>query len=268
MRATAKTIWLPGMATALVAAVAVAALLCGPALAERHQQGNLIVAMDGRIAPHALPRHRMAPAGITVSSGLSTSDGSTPPRVRRIELGFAGGNMRFDRRGLASCPRRRLRNSTAAEALARCGPSLVGHGRLDADVLLPHQAPLPVHARVLDFNGRTRHGGLAILVHAYSSRPPASFVLTFVAHRHSSGFPLDLAAAVPRSIGSWSRLTGFQMTLGRRFRQRGSRRSYIDAACPAPRHFTGGFAEFHIDYLLAGDRRIGDTIVRGCRVRR
>ena len=250
--------------------MAVLCSLCAAlALGERHQQGQLIVALDGRISPTTLPRHQLAPVAVFVSSRLSTTDDSSPPRVRRIHLAFGGRSMRFDRRGLPVCPRSRLRSATDEQALARCRSALVGHGRLEAELLLPHQAPLRVQARLLDFNGRAPGGAPAILVGAFSTRPPASFVLTFVAHRGGGPFPTTLTAAMPRSIGAWPHLTGFQMTLGRRFRHKGSARSYLYASCPAPPHFTAGFLSFaRIAYTFPNGRQISDTIVRGCRARR
>lgn len=257
------------VATAL-AVTALCTFAAGLARGERHQQGNLIVALNGRISPATLPRHRLAPAAVTISSRLSTADRSPPPRVRRIELALAGRHsMRFARAGLPLCPRGRLRNATDAQALARCRGALVGHGRLQAEVLLPHQAPLRVHAHLLVFNGRTGGGGLAVWAHAFSTRPPVAFVLAFVAHRGGGAFPTTFTAAIPRSIGAWSHLTGFRMTLGRRYRAGGDRRSYLNASCPVPPRFTAGFFSFlRATYALAGGRSIGETIVRGCRVRR
>jgi hypothetical protein len=252
---------------ALLAMTALSALCAGLALGERHQQGNLIVALNGKISPAKLPRHGLAPASVTISSELSTADGSPPPRVRRIELALAGRSMRFGRAGLPACPRGRLRNATDAQALARCGPALVGHGRLQAEILLPHQPPLRLHAHLLDFNARRRGGGLAIWVHAFSASPPVSFVLPFVLHHGGGAFPTTFSATMPKSIGPWSHLTAFRMTLGRRYRHRGALHSYLNASCPAPRRFTAGFFSFRAAYALAAGGGIGETIVRACRVR-
>jgi hypothetical protein len=253
----------------LLAAIALAASCAGLALGERHQQGNLIVALDGQISPRVLPRDGLAPAKVGVSSRLNTSDGSLPPRVVRIELAFAGGSMRFDRAGLPACPMRRIRNATDVQALARCGSALVGHGRLDAILSLPHQGPSRVHARLLDFNGRSRGGGRAVLIHAFSRRPPASFVLQFVAHRDRGGLPNVLTAAVPAAAGKWMHLTGFRMDLGRGYRGAGGPHSYLNASCPVPPHFTAGFFPFaRIAYTFAGGRQIRATIIRACGVRK
>jgi hypothetical protein len=254
--------------TVLLVLAVLSALSAGIASGERDQQGDLIVALKGRIMPTALPRDGLAPAKVTVASSLSTTDASTPPRVRRVELAFAGRNVSFGGKTLPVCPFNRLRNATDVQALARCGSALVGHGRLEAVLLLPHQPPLPVHARLLAFNGRAGGGRTAVWAHAFSARPPAAFVLPFVSRRKSGPFPNALAAAMPRSAGKWAHLTGFRMTLGRRYRDAGVVRGYLNASCPAPPRFTAGFFYFaRVAYTFADGRSIKNSIVRACRVR-
>lgn len=256
------------MAAALLAVAVLSALGGGVASGERSQQGNLIVALDGEISPRALPREELAPVKVTVSSELSTDDSSPPPRTRRIELAFAGRNVRFSGDGLPSCPIGRIRNTTDDQALERCGPALVGHGRLEAVLLLPHQAPLPVHARLLAFNGRASDGGTAVWAHVFSARPPASFVLPFVMRAGPGSFSKALVADMPRSAGKWAHLTGFEMTLGRRYGDAGARRGYLNASCPAPPRFTAGYFYLaRIAYEFADGGGIGNSIVRACRVR-
>jgi hypothetical protein len=255
--------------SALLAVAVLSSAWAGFAAGERNQQGNLIVALKGKVSPTALPRDGLAPAKVTVSSRLSTTDSSPPPRTKRIELAFAGRNVRFGSGSLPTCPLRRIRNTTDAQALARCGSALVGHGRLAAVLLLPRQAPLRVHARLLAFNGRAGDGRDAVWAHAFSTRPPASFVLPFVAHRNSDSFPNALTASMPRSAGEWAHLTAFRMTLGRRYRDVGGRSSYLAASCPAPADFTAGFFYFaRVAYTFADGRSIKSSIVRACRVRK
>jgi hypothetical protein len=254
---------LVGLALALVVTSTAAAI------AERHQQGDLTIALDGGITPSALPRHRAVAATATISSELSTTDGSPPPRTRRIKLELAGHSVRFDRAGLPSCPLGRLRNATASQAISRCGSALVGQGRLDAILLLPHQAPLPIRARLLDFNGRSKSGRPAIQVHVFSARPPAAFVLSFLSRHGDGDLGNVLTAEVPRAASPWTRLTGFRMTLGRRFSSGGERRSYLNASCPAPPRFTAAFLPVaRATYSFVGGGSISTSIVRGCRVDR
>jgi hypothetical protein len=234
---------------------------------EHAENGNLLLTLTGTIAPRDLPRSRLAPAAVTIASKLGTTDAAPLPQLRGIELVLRGRNF-ISTAGLPICPRRRLRNATSTEALARCGTALVGRGRLQAEVLLPHRPPLPTVARVLAFNGRGRGGGVAVWMSAFSSRPPISFMLPFFAHRANRGAATTFLARVPRSLGSWPRLSGLQMTLSRRYRYRGALRSYLNASCPIPHRFTVGFFPLaRATFSFSGHRRISETIVRSCRVR-
>lgn len=252
---------------ALFLVVALAALGAGLARGERAQQGNLVVSLDGAISPRGLPRDRRAPVAVSLSGRLRTADGSPLPRLSGIELALSGRGLLFTR-GLPLCPRQRLRNATGAQALERCGSALVGHGRLAAEVFVPRQAPFVVHARLLAFNGRTGGGGVAVWVHAFSARPPVSFVLPFLVRHRPGAFGTALRAALPRSVGPWPHLSSFEMTFGRRYRYRGALRSYLSASCPLPPRFTAGIFPFaRATYTFPHGRELSTTIVRGCRAR-
>jgi len=247
--------------TALVATVP------GLALGERSQSGNLVVALNGGIAPIALPRQRPAPVAVRLEGKIGTADGSPLPQVKRVEIELAGPGL-LSTRGLAVCPRARLSNADDQQALNRCGPALVGRGALGAQVVIPGQAPFAIHATLLAFNGRTAAGRRAIWVHAFSSEPPISLVLPFVIHPGEGGFPTTLIASVPRAAGPLPRLARFHLSLFRRFSYRGERRSYISASCPVPPSFTAGFLAFaRATYSFAGDRQVRVETVRSCRAR-
>lgn len=248
-------------------AVAALAIVPGQASGERSQSGNLIVALNGGIAPLALPRDQTAPVAVSLQGRIATADGSPLPRVTRIELGLAGKDLLFTR-GLAVCPRARLRNASSRQALDRCGEALVGKGGLDADVFVPSQSPFAIRARLFAFNGRSPGGRTAIWVHAFSPDPPVSLVLPFVVHPGRGGFPTRLVAAVPKSVGPLPHLAAFDLTLRRSFSYAGERRSYISASCPVPKPFTAGFLSFaRATYSFADDRRLSIESVRSCRAR-
>jgi hypothetical protein len=241
----------------------------GPGLArgERSQSGNLIVALNGGIAPLELPRERPAPVAVNLEGRIGTADGSPLPQVKRIEIELAGSGLLFTR-GLSVCPRARLGNANDRQALNRCGPALVGRGALKAQVLVPGQAPFAIDAHLLAFNGRTAAGRRAIWVHAFSSDPPISLVLPFVVHPGDRAFPTLLVAAVPQSIGPLPRLAVFHLRLFRRFSYRGERHSYISATCPVPPSFTAGFLAFaRATYSFARNQKVRVETVRSCRAR-
>jgi hypothetical protein len=253
-----------------IASLALPALLDGGiAHGERVQDGNVIIRLNAGIAPRRLPRDRPAPVAIRFEGAMRTADGSPLPRVRRVDLGLAGRGVLFTR-GLPVCPRSRLRNANSSQALERCGSALVGRGRLNAQVFVPHQAPFGIEASLLAFNGRARKGGRAVWVHAFAADPPVSIVLPLIVRqRPGSAFHTGLVIAVPRTVGPLPHLASFQITLSRRFSYRGKRRSYLSATCPVPPNFTEGFLSVaRATYTLAGGRHLESVeSARRCIVR-
>jgi hypothetical protein len=251
---------------ALAALVLLGALSAGLARGERSQQGNLILSLDGSLSPLKLPRDRPAPVAVRLEGGLQTADGALLPRVTRITLGLPGQGV-LSTRGLATCAPARLRNARPPEALAACRSALVGHGRLEAEVVVPNQAPFTIRARLLAFNGRVG-GRRAILLHAFSASPPTVAVLPFLIQPGSGRFGTALVGNLPAALGPWPHFARFEMTLSRRYAYRGRSRSYLSASCPIPPRFTAGFFSFaRADLTLAGGRTIGTGIARGCRAR-
>lgn len=247
---------------ALLAAFGWAALANG----ERVQRGNVILRLDGRFAPLTLPRDRKVPVSVHLETGLQTSDGSTLPRVTRVELGIPGQGA-IDARGLPRCSLRQLRNTTTEKALELCRAALIGTGWLSAQVKIPQQAPFLTRARLLAFNG-TVHGRRAVIVHGITARPPTAVALPFLIDRRSGEFSTVLVARLPPDLGPWPRFADFEMNLSRRFRYRGQRRSYVSASCPIPKIFTAGQLSLaRATFTLAHGRRISTTITRSCRAR-
>jgi len=241
-------------------------LVSGSAHGERNQSGNLIVSLDGGISPLRLPRDHPAPVAIRLEGGLQTADHELLPRVTRIELGLPGQGV-LSTKGLPRCSQRRLRYTTDVEALRGCRAALVGCGRIDADVVLPHQPPFELSARLLAFNGRVG-GRPAVIVHAFAARPPTAVVLAFVVRHRAGGFGTTLVADLGPDLGPWPHFAHFELTLSRRFSYRGHARSYISASCPIPRIITAGFFPIaRATYTLAGGRKVSTSIIRGCRAR-
>lgn len=259
-----------GLRTVLLVALALcagAAPSADLARGERVRSGNLVMSLDARVSPPALPRRRAAPVTATLASGIATLDRTPLPSVRRIEVEFGSGAS-ISAAGLPTCPRARLLNATRAEARRRCGGALVGRGRLRLEARLPGQLPLRRAPRVLVFNGRAPGGGIVLWLHAFVARPPVAFVLPFQLRRAPGFFATALTARVPPAVANWIRIRGFEVELGRRYRRHGTARSYLSASCPAPTPFTAGFFPLvRTTYVLAGGRRVSNAIVRSCRVR-
>jgi hypothetical protein len=247
---------------ALTLLVALSAV--GSAQGERAQSGNLIVSLDGSLAPLKLPRDRLAPVSVSLEGGLQTADGEILPRVTEIELGLPSRGV-VSAQGLPTCSQRLLLNATTAGAEEACGDALVGHGRLRAEVLLPNQEPFRIHANLLAFNG-TFGGRRAVLVHAFAAKPPTVVVLPFVFRQGSGRFGTALVADLAPTLGPWPHFAHFQLTLGRRYTYRGRSRSYLSASCPIPANVTAAFFSLaKVKFTLADGSEIGTGIARGCR---
>ena len=237
----------------------------GAALAERSQRGNLIVALRGKISPLQLSRGRPDPVHLLLAGGLQSVDGSLLPRVNRVEIGFPTKGV-VTTYGLPICTVRRLRNSTSAKALAQCRSALIGHGMVEAEVVLPDQGAFLVHAKLLVFNGPRKEGHRLLLLHGYAKKPPTTIVLPFTLVRGKGRFGIEIGADLPAALGPWPHLARFKMTLGRRYEFRRQKRSFLSATCPIPPRFTSGFFSLaQVTYTLADGRRVSRAITRSCR---
>lgn len=251
----------------LLAALAMLVLVVGPVDAERTQSGNLIVFLRGGIAPRTLPRSHSAPVAVSLEAGIRTAARIPLPRVRaiRLELAWRGS---LDTRGLAVCPKSRLRGVDSRQAIAACGAALVGHGRLYDRVFIPGQIPFGLRAHLLVFNGRTSRGQPAVWVHAYTANPPVSFVLPFHVRHQAGPFHTVLVSVVPRSVGPWPHFAHFQVEVSRRFSYRGRTHSFMSASCPVPPRFTEGFLSFaRATFNLSEGPQLRAEAVRSCQAR-
>jgi hypothetical protein len=254
---------------AFLLAVGFGYLSAGPAGAEQSGGGGVVVKFNSSFSPRYLLRRRPLPVTLTLSGAIRSSEAGThPPPLRRIEIAF-GAHGELDTTGLPRCPRARLRNATARQALGRCGAALVGRGRISTEVGLDPEEPLLAQAGVLAFNGRSR-GRPAVWLHAYSASPPVAFVLPFHLQRlRKSAYGLILSAPVQSALGRWPRLRSFRIVLGRRYRAGGREHSYLSARCPLPPRLSIGIlpvARAIYEFSPRPTHRV--TVQRGCRVRR
>lgn len=251
---------------ALLVAIALSAIgFASSAEGERAQRGNLLVALRGHISPLELSRHAHDPVHLNLAAGLRTADDTLLPRVKRVEVGLPTQGV-VSTRGLPACTGRRLRNTTTKRALAVCSDALVGHGTVEAAVVIPGQGAFRIHAQLLAFNGPRVGGHRLLLMHAYARRPPIVVVLPFKFERHHGRLGLTIGADLPAALGPWPHLARFKVELGRSYRFRGKTRSFLRANCPIPPRFTAGFFSLaKVTYTLTDGRRISDAITRGCR---
>ncbi len=249
--------------------IAVLGLLgAGLAQGELVKSGNLLISFQGNFSPRSLPRDRPAPVTVAVEGAISTTDGSHPPAVRRIEIGL-NRNGRLSTDGLPACSGRRLQSTSAEAALERCGPSLVGRGHFAADVQFPSLTPVPAAGPILAFYGK-QGGKPALLLHLSGTAPVrVTFVLPLTISRRQKGkFATVLSATIPTLAGGLGSVTKIDLKVGRTYSYQGRRHSFLSASCRAPSGFPGAiFPLVRGRFFFADGRRLDTTLTRNCRVR-
>jgi hypothetical protein len=251
---------------ALLGVLSANAFLVGGAGGETVRQGALQVSFGGSVTPQVLPRTGMTPVSVAIQGHVRELSGDPPPSLRRIAIEVNRLGV-LDRGGLPVCPATRLQAASTADALAACGPALVGEGRVGGFIVLPEQVPTTFGGRLVAFNGRLPDGRPAILAHLYTTRPaPISFVLAFsLGHGHGA-YGTRLVATVPAKTRRSAHITSFSLRLHRVFEVDGERRSYLSAGCPAPAGFPSAtFPLVRAAYSFVGEKTVADTLVRTCR---
>jgi hypothetical protein len=251
---------------ALVAGIVALALLA-VAQADVVSGGNVRVSFRGWISPQVLPRSEAAPITLHVAGTVTPVGGQRPASLERvtIEINRHGA---VATRGLPVCPWRRLESTTTDQALAACSDALVGTGHFTSHVDIPEQAPFPAVGRILAFN-TVVDGHPALVAHVYGKKPvPVSQVLPMPFERGGHGaFGSTLSVEMPQIGPDWGYVTGFDLTLGRRYRYRGRTLSLLSASCPAPEGIRKApFKAARGTYELADGRTLTRVLSGNCEV--
>jgi hypothetical protein len=243
--------------------------LLGAALAQAElgQSGNVRISFSGDFAPHALPRDHLAPVTIDVKGAISTTDGTHPPAVRKIEIAINRHGL-LSTQGLPTCSSALLQSTSTETALKRCRTALVGRGHFGANVEFPNSSPVLATGTMLAFYGKS-NGKQALLLHLYATTPVrATFVLPLtISHHGDQLFGTILSAKIPTLAGGIGSVTQIDLKIGRNYTYRGRRRSFISASCPAPAGFGGAlFSLARGSFYFADGKKIETTLSRDCQV--
>lgn len=258
-----------GKRLSVLAIIAVAFVFgVGLAHAELVERGNLFIKFEGGIAPTKLPRQANAPISVRVDGTVRTLSGERPPALRFISIAINRGG-RIETKGLPICERSQIESASSAQALATCGPALVGEGRYLAGVTFPEQDAFPLSGKVLAFNAIV-DGQRAILAHVYGGDPfPNSRIFVFHIRKGGGTFGTILTAALPASINRFGFLKRIVLTLRRDYVYRGHKRSYLSASCAAPQGATIGIFPFvRVGMTFSDGRKLASTLIRTCTVRK
>lgn len=240
-----------------LALLSAASLLSSISSAEVAQKQGVRITVNGAIAPTRLPRSGAAPIAVSVSGKIGQTKSGTEPQLKKFTIQInRAGHISF--KGIPSCRIGRIDPSTTQQALAACGPSLIGEGHFSANVRLPEQSPFPSDGKVLAFAGKVR-GEHAIFAHIYGTQPvDTSYVLPFLVKATKGTYGTTLEAFLPQATGEWGFVSGISLNL--------NRKGFISAGCPAPKGLTKvAFPMLRTSFGFAGGLQMSETLNRTCK---
>jgi hypothetical protein len=242
---------------ALLTGAAGAAVGAGAALVKT---GNLVLRADGGFEPRTLPRNSYVPIDFQGYASVKSVDGSVPVAVQQAVIDFDR-DGRLSTAGLPHCDPARLREATPAQARSRCAKAIVGKGHVGATIGLAG-VQLRVKSPLTIFNGPRQGGHPTAILHARIAVPAVqTFVITVPIERISGAFRYRATIDVPPIAGGLGSLTRIDVKIGRRYRFKGSKRSYVAARCRDNVLQTHGRFTFADGTIIYGD------VFKGCTVR-
>lgn len=246
----------------LLSGVVVAFLLsCAVAGAALVRVGNLVLTADGGFTPRTLPRNAFAPIDFEGQANLRAVDGGIPTALQRAVVDFDR-DGRLSTGGLPICDPASLAEATPQEARRRCPAAIVGTGHVGALIAREGQEPIEASSPLTLFNGPRQEGHPTVVFHARTTVPAVqSFVVTIPIERRRGEFRYRATVQVPPIAAGRGALTHLDVKVGRRYRYRGSKRSYTSARC------RDGILRTHGIFNFADGMIIDGSVEKPCTVR-
>lgn len=226
------------------------------------QVGNLVLRINGGVAPRALPKHRFAPITLRASGNIATTDGTQPPAARKVTIDFDR-NGTINARGVPTCKPGKLQSRDTGAAKKACPKAIVGKGKTSVQVAFPEQAPFSSSGPLVAFNGGVHGGVTTMYIHAYVAVPAPTAIVTTVKVKkiHKGRFGTRAIATIPKIAGGYGSVRNFSLAIHRTFKRHGHKQGYLLARC-ADGHFLA-----HATAVFAGGARLSGNVVRPCRSR-
>jgi hypothetical protein len=252
--------------TAIIVALAATLVLSIAAIAAAEKPitvkaGNLVLSFNGGVTPKALSKTKMEPITLNVSGKIGTADGSHTPAIKEIVID-TDKNGSIDVSGVPTCKQGQLEAQTSAGAEKQCKPAILGTGTTDVEVLFPESSPIPIHSKLIAFNGGTKGGTTTLYIHAYLTSPITSALVTTVkiSKEHKGPYGIRSIAAVPKIANGAGSVTAFSLTFPKKlFAYKGKKHGYLLAKCSNGKFLAQAEAKF------ADGTKVGPAqIVRSC----
>jgi hypothetical protein len=221
--------------------------------------GNLVLTFNGGFTPKKLPKTERAGIKLSISGKIATLDGAHPPALKEFVL-ETDKNGAINAKGLPVCTSSKLQAQDTKRAKAICPDAIVGQGTTNIQINFAEQAPIPVKSKLLAFNGGVKGGTTTIFIHAYITVPtPAAVVTTVKVRKQRKGrYGLKSVASIPVIAGGNGSVTGFTLSIDRKFTYKGKRQSYLLLKCTDGKIVARGTAVFR-----DGTRATGG-VIRTC----
>ena len=255
----ARSLALVSLAVAIAVSAASIAVAAKPTVV---RAGNLVLRINGGVAPKKLPKHRFAPIALRATGGIATADGTQPPAAKTVTIDFDK-NGAINARGVPVCKAGKLQSRDTRAARKACPRAIVGKGNTTVRVAFPEQTPFSASGPLVAFNGGVHGGVTTMFIHAYVAVPAPTAIVTTVKVKkiHKGRFGTRAVATIPKVAGGYGAVTKFNLVIHRTFKRHGHKQGYLLARC-ADGHFLA-----HATVAFASGGRIAGSIVRPCRQR-
>jgi hypothetical protein len=223
--------FLIGAIVALIGAIAATAAWAGPTVTG--PDGNT-QSIDSQIRPKKLSKTKFTPGSLkvtTLTTSTTAANGVPSPAVHAT-LDFDR-NARLYTKGLPTCDPAKLQNQSTEVARRVCGPAMIGSGK--ALALLPVGPTVyNVEQTVTAFNGVPQGGKPSVILHTYGTTPIQTTLVLVgpVSNYNKEGYGPRLDLDIPLIAGGQGALKEFQVTINKKWRFKGVKRSFLSAKCP------------------------------------
>lgn len=220
-----------GLVAALATAVAASVALAGPVVSG--PDGNT-QSIDSLISPKKLSKTKLTPGTLkvtTLTTSTTAANGVPSPAVHAT-IDFDKNAALFTK-GLPTCDPAKLQSQSTENAERFCGKAKIGSGH--ATALLPVGEKIyNVEQTVTAFNGVPKGGKPVVILHSYGTSPiQTTLVLVGTVSKYNKeGYGPRLDLEIPLLAGGTGALKEFQVTINKKWKYKGVKRSFISAKCP------------------------------------
>jgi hypothetical protein len=232
----------------------IAVSVAGIATAEKPvkvRAGNLELTFNGGFTPKVLSKTKPTPITLNVSGEIKTVDGTHPPALKEFVL-ETDKNGAVNVKGLPACKASQLQSQDTKHAEAICKSAIIGSGTTNIQIEFPEQAPIPVHSKLLVFNGGFKGGVTTLFIHAYITVPtPAAVVTTVkISKIHNGRYGTKSVASIPKIAGGSGSVTSFNLKI--------NKKGVLTLKCPNGKIYAHGNAVF------SDNTRAQAEVIRTC----